>query len=132
VGRRPHASDRRGLGAISNDLLTYVHSQMAESRAAAAASAASKPAPVPRPQKPVWRESWIASSESVAKRQNTGFQQPRGGRGNNRGGQHRGGSHWSAPPRGTHPRGVMNRGGRGPWKRGLKGRGGRGGRQGCH
>jgi hypothetical protein len=125
-----HPTDE-AYAAISNHLLAYVHTQMAESRAAAAAAAeaASKPAPKPRPQKPVRRKSWIASSEPVAKRQNTGYQhsskQPRGGRGNNRGGQR-----WSAPPRGTHPRGGMNRGGRGPWKRGFKGRGGRGGHQG--
>jgi hypothetical protein len=133
-GADPVHPTEEAYAAISNDLLAYVHSQMAESRAAAAAAteAASKPAPVSRPQKPVRRESWIASSEPVAKRQNTGFQQPRGGRGYNRGGQHRGGYHWSAPPRGTCPRGGMSRGGRGPWKRGFKGRGGRGGRQGRH
>jgi hypothetical protein len=131
-GADPVHPTEEAYAAISSDLLAYVHSQMADSRAAAAAAteAASKPAPAPQPQKPVRRESWIASSEPVAKRQNTGFQQPRGSRGNNRGGQHWGVYHWSAPPRGTHPRGGVNRGGRGPWKRGFKGRGGRGGQQG--
>ena len=79
---------------------------------AKAAGAAKGPS---RPQKAVRRESWVAGSEPVAKRQMlTTFGDYR------RGGNPRGGGGYA---RGSGPQG--------PFKRGFRGRGGRGGGQEC-
>jgi hypothetical protein len=129
-GADPVHPTEEAYSLIAEHLLAFANQQIGEKSkaevAAEAAAAAGPPATqgaTSKAAKLVRRESWIAGTEPVAKRQAQAHQNQnrfrpypqRGGhsgRGSNRG------SHLSSP---------------GPWKRGFKGRGGRrGGRWGRH
>ncbi len=113
---------------IAEHLLAFASQQIGEKRTAEAAAevaAAVGPtttqAATTKTAKPVRRESWIAGTEPVAKRQTQQSQNrfrpyPQSGGNSGRG-----------STRGSHTSGPV------PWKRGFKGRGGRrGGRWGRH
>ncbi len=123
-GADPFHPTEEAYALIVEHLLAFANQQIGEKRTAeAAAEAAAKAGPsttqaaTTKATKPVRRESWIAGTEPVAKRQAPAHQNrfhpytQRGG--------HGGTSHGRGSSRGSHMSGP------GPWKRGFKGRGGR-------